>query len=304
MLILVLAALYISLSQAEATTVVFDDGQIHDINYVIIADSPDHVAVVEIRDNNFLGQFTTVNLLKYGSVDHYGVGQLFAYDNSRVNVSGGSGLLVAADNSRVTCSGGGIGLITCNNSRATVSGGRISGRLWTYDNSRLTISGGDIDFLWVCNNSRVTITGGSIRGGLRTSRSKSASNFSPKADEVSSNSQGHRSPQVTISGGSINGPIEVGRGYSEDSVVEFIGRDFAVDGNAVGYGIIDTGGQESIRGILTGILADSNSLDTEFYIYGDSSIILAPVGIKPGSVQRTSYSYSSSASQTRYARGL
>ena len=254
MLALVLAVLCPSLVQAEETaediTVVFDDGQTHDIDYWINNESQYNSVIVEVRDSNSTGQFTTVNLLNNGQIED----QLFACDKSRVNVSGGEigGFLFALDNSRIVCSDGIIsrGLIVCNRSRVTISGGTIGmgiRPLWTYDNSRVTISGGRIGDLWICHNSR-----------------------------------------VTISGGWIDGTIHVGRGYSKESVVKFIGSDFAVDGTAVGYGRIDTGGEESIHGTLTGILAGGEDLDNEFYIYGDSSILLAPeetlvVDIRPGS---------------------
>jgi hypothetical protein len=188
----------------------------------------------------------------------------------------------------VTCSGGAIerGLIACNSSRVTISGGGIMRPLWTYDNSRVTISGGRIGDLWVCQNSRVTISGGKV-GNLRTSRSQSASRFFGKGREVFRYWRANRSPQVTISGGSIGRTIYVGRGDSEDSVVKFVGSDFAVDGTAIGYGKIDTGGEESIYGTLTGTLAGGEVLNSKFYLYGDSSIVLAPeavltVDIRPG----------------------
>jgi hypothetical protein len=125
------------LSTADAT-IYFDDGQTHNIDYVI----NDHVWV----DYQSSGMQTTINLLSGGSIT--GTYDLEAYDNSRINISGGS---IGAD------------LRTYDISQVIISGGMIGSYILAQGNSQMTISGGSIGFnLHAYNSSQVTISGGTI----------------------------------------------------------------------------------------------------------------------------------------------
>jgi hypothetical protein len=121
-----------------AGTIVYDDGGIHNLNEYI-NDS------IEVRDSSS-EQITTVNLLS-----NYVFGRLYAYDNSRVTMSGGflrnpdSGMY-AYDYSQVIISGGyiGWGVEAEGNSHVTVSGGSIIHALRAVGNSHVTVSGGSL----------------------------------------------------------------------------------------------------------------------------------------------------------------
>ena len=60
-----------------------------------------------------------------------------------------------------------------------------------------------------------------------------------------------------------------------DGILTIVGSDFTINGTPVPYGEYDTMGQEWVHGTLTGTLANGDLLDNEFYIYGDSKIILS-----------------------------
>ena len=83
--------------------------------------------------------------------------------------------------------------------------------------------------------------------------------------------------QILLSGGLINGAIYAGANNPQQyGVITIEGNNFAINGSSVGYGILDTGGQSFVHGTLTGNFAKGGLLNNEFYIYGDSSIILIP----------------------------
>ena len=79
--------------------------------------------------------------------------------------------------------------------------------------------------------------------------------------------------------------IFAGYNSPDDSVITFVGSDFAVDGEAFGYGELSSiwkmgyWGEPSRH--LTGMLAGGGLLDNDFYIGGDASIMLVP---EPGTV--------------------
>ena len=67
---------YVSVAEGS---IIFDDGQIHNITWHTISDT------VIVRDDDFFGLATTVNVLDDGKIN----GALLAYENSIVTVSGG-----------------------------------------------------------------------------------------------------------------------------------------------------------------------------------------------------------------------
>jgi len=137
----------------------------------------------------------------------------------------------------------------------TVSGGSIDQNLHTEDSSQLTFSGGTIDnYLAACDYSNVNFSSGIIGTNL-------------VAIHYSS---------VIFSGGTIGDKIYAGNDVQNSSVITFYGSDFAINGVPVGYGEFDTGGADWVSGTLTGTLANNDHLNNQFYIYGDSHIVLTP----------------------------
>lgn len=133
-----------------------------------------------------------------------------------------------------------------------------------YNDSYINISGGSVGrWLKAYDSSRVEISSGWITYYLSA----------------------YGSSEVTVSGGSIGDSIFAGYDSPDDSVITFVGSDFAVDGESFGYGELSSifgrgyWGEPSRR--LTGILASGGLLDNDFYIGGDSRIVLVP---EPGTV--------------------
>ena len=97
----------------------------------------------------------------------------------------------------------------------------------------------------------------------------------------------YETSQVTISGGTILNEMKAGTTPGDESMITIIGSNFSVDGTPVDYGELTTifGGywyDEPLRH-LTGTLASGDALDNDFYISGNSKIVLAPVPV-PGAV--------------------
>ena len=249
-------------SQAMAT-VEFNDGEIHDIDYVI----GDDILV----DANSPGVGTTVNLLPDGECDF-----VYTYEDSVFNLCGGYvtwGWVNAYGNSQVTVSSGLLaGAVHADDSSdIIVTGGDMGwwyGGIWTWgDEVTVSISDGNVyQGLHLWSNSQVTISGGSIDGG--------ATWAGEEADWGSLNAK--KSSQVTISGGLINDAIY----DANEAIVTIVGSGFAVDGNAVGYGEITTilGGppEDETARRLTGTLASGDPIDTDFYIGDTAKIVLVP----------------------------
>jgi len=191
------------------------------------------------------GKGTIFNLLEGGEL----WGSLHGYNDSHINIYSGETLnaLLASDNSKVMMSGGEIGTaVSCQPYGSLFAGGQ----------SEVTITGGKIRFdLCAGGQSEVTITGGKIVSGhlLATDNSK-----------------------VMMSGGEIGYSIELG----DQAILTIAGFNFAIDGNPFGYGEIN-----SILGLdfsyephrrLTGTLANSNIINTDFRIGNSGSIVLIP----------------------------
>ncbi len=117
--------------------IVFDDGGIHDITYLVNEDI--------LVDFGSPGVRTTVNVLDGANL--LGVS---SYEDSIINMSGGIGFMyIANENSVINISGG------------------LTYFVESYDNSRVNISGGsEILLLWTADNSTVTIFGTHFNYGL------------------------------------------------------------------------------------------------------------------------------------------
>jgi len=256
----------LTLPRADAT-VVFDDGGINDIDYEI-NDS------VEVRDDTFFGRITTVNLLGGGSIRW----SLIAYQRSLVTVSGGSigSNLLAYNSSQVTVSGGSIGefLQAYNSSQVMVSSGLVNSYLWAGDSSQVTVSGGSVGrWLVARDSSQLIVSAGSIEEDLSA---RDSSQVTISGGSIGLALIASETSEVTISGGLIGEEIWAGVHPTHDSLITFLGSDFAINGISVGYGEFDTGGSDWVHGTLTGTLANGDPLNNGFYIYGDSSIVLVP----------------------------
>lgn len=136
--------------------------------------------------------------------------------------------------------------------------------------------------LYGYNDSRINIFGGSVGYWLRA--------YDSTRVEISSGwityyLSAYGSSEVTVSGGSIGDSIFAGYDSPDDSVITFVGSDFAVDGEAFGYGELSSiwgeGNWGEPRRRLTGTLASGDLLDNDFYIGGNSRIVLVP---EPGTV--------------------
>ncbi len=165
--------------------------------------------------------------------------------------------LAAYENSHVNILGGFIngGLQAHGSSRVDVSAGTIWDDFWAYDSSQIAISGGQLIYdLKAYNSSYVVISGGQILGVMH----------------VSDNCQ------VDILGGYISSELD----FWDSAIVTIHGSNFAVNGQAFGYGELtsilggSTGYEPDRR--LTGTLASGEPIDNFFYIGHDAKIILVP----------------------------
>jgi len=131
---------------------IFDDGQVHTIDYaagpVEIFDGPDappDVTTVNLVDG---GEVSDVEVREHSEFWMFGgtVGEdIEVYDQARVTVSGGS-----IDEE----------LQALGNSRVTVSGGDLNGGIEAYGHSEVTITGGTVWFdIRAWGDSRVFIFG-------------------------------------------------------------------------------------------------------------------------------------------------
>ena len=113
-----------------------------------------------------------------------------------------------------------------------VSGGVVGYSLTAWETSRVHMSGGSIGLHLIgYGSSEITMTGGSVTGGILA----------------------YDSSTVTITGGSTGAQLAAHIG----STIVVVGSDFAIDGIPVPYGLLPAN-----VGVLTGLLASGDSLDT------------------------------------------
>jgi hypothetical protein len=255
----------------------FNDGGTHTVDFTIngqlnVLDGP-------------LGAPTTVDLVTGGQLLYpYG---LLVLDNSRANISGGSiqGYLKAYNSSQVNISAGLVYsyLHAFDSSQVSISGGSVDGDLDAVDSSRVSISGGSIgNYFFAYNSSQVNISGGSIRIHLFTRSSSQvsisggtigddlyaldSSQVSISGGTIGDDLDARDSSQVSISGGSINGGL-----YPKGS------SQITIQGSAFNYPY----GTITGPGLLTGILANGDSINNYFNTYDNARIVLVPVPL-PG----------------------
>lgn len=264
-LLISIAVLFMVAGQGFSWTE-FKDGGMHNINYTINSDVwVDYLAP---------GNQTTVNWLNNGKIfDPY---KLQGYNNSRINISGGSvSNLDARDSSRVTMSGGAVGgyLSAFNNSQITMTGGATN-YLYTWDSSQVTLSRGSVSgFLNAGGNSQVTMSGGSVNGlGVQNN-----SWVTMYGGSIATYLYVQGNAQVNWSGGTIKKDLMV---YSGVATLTINGSNFAIDGSPVGFGDITSilGGSYSNEPYrrLTGTLANGDIINNQFRIGDSTKIILIP----------------------------
>jgi len=277
------AALGLGSTKAEAT-VMFDDGAVHDVDYVIVPS-------IEIRDSD-LGEPTTVQLVG----GELGLGAEL-YGGSRLDVSAGlvTRRLWAYDDSHVVIDGGRIECHPGPYGRSSwlISGGIISGNLHPHDDSVVEIVGGEIGSLNSWMNSSVVFNGGSVaevftvHGRSRLSFSGGAvacnvSSWDQAVVEIAGGVLGDgvtaaKESRMTISGGEITGDIVAGYHTSlvyDASTIVLVGTEFEVNGVPIGYCTLES--SQHASGRIAGSLLSGHRLDTDFFIYDGASIVLIP----------------------------
>jgi len=181
---------------------------------------------------------TTVNFLVGGYILD---GQdLKGYEDSYINISGGS----VED------------FFAWDNTHVNISDGSIED-LCVLDNTRVDFSGGAVGGLFAWGNSQIDFSGGSVYG-----------------------LHGYENSQIDLSGGIIGSGLYSGLYVDDLSVLTIEGSDFTVDGEYVGYGqlysIYGWPSDDEPPRHLTGILANGDLIDNDFYIGHDARIILVP----------------------------
>jgi len=194
--------------------------------------------------------------------------------DSHINIGGGwiERSLIAVDNSQVTMISGSVNwLRNYGNNQVTMTGGSVRGYLEACGDSRINIDGGSVNWLQTYGNSQVTMTGGSVVYGLWA--------WDNSQVTMSSGSVGSfrawDNSQVNWSGGTVGGDIWL----NHQSVLTIEGSDFAIDGTPFGNGDITSlfhsdPSADPLRH-LTGILANGDIIDNDFYIGHDAKIVLA-----------------------------
>ena len=264
-------------SNVWATEVeIFDDGLVHEINNPRI----DYDCYVL---DSYSQEPTTLNIVQGGMIYH-----TWVFDRSSVNVLGGAinYELYAYDDSHVTIVAGVIGavgrdLFAHNRSQVVVSGGGLGGELHLYDDAALHMSDGTIGFAaFANNNSKLYITGGSLGtnsrdlmmynhselylsgGNLR--RHLVICNYSKvfmTGGVIGFDLVALDESQVVISGGWVDRYLNP----KNDSIIIVLGNNFNLP---LGY-ISNT------SGILTGTLANGDSINVDFIREGSGAILLA-----------------------------
>lgn len=227
----------------------YNDGGTHDISTTI----NDDVWV----DYQTPGMGTTVNLINNGVIP-WGY-DLNVFENGIINIDGGSSSF----------------LNTYNNSVVTMTSGIVTDWMYSWDSSQISIYGGLIGYdVFTYNNSQISIYGGSIGNRLD---SWDNSKMTIYGGSIGNDFSSWHSSQMTIYGGSIGGDL-ISDG---EAIVTIYGSDFAVDGTPVGYAELvslfsSSYGNEPGRH-LTGMLANGEMIDNNFYIGYDARIVLQEV---------------------------
>jgi hypothetical protein len=181
----------------------------------------------------------------YGSIIDSDISSLFVVDGGAIIDSFTYVHNSPDDNTTADIYGGYIGgLVASFSSTVNLYDGSI-GNLHANDSSMVNIHDGRVHNLDAYQWSSVNIFGGLFENIVRTS------DYS----------------QIIILGGSFANRLRA----TENSIMTIYGSDFNIDGIPISYGQITVP-----TGILTGILASGESINNDFYIYDDATIVLVP----------------------------
>jgi len=243
-------------SQNVEADIYFSNGGTNTVDYPMY----DHLYVLD----SHLGVPTTVNLVTGGHIEEK---SMYAYDNSQVSISGGSigKDLTAAGSSQVDMFSGSIGrdLWAYHNSCIRIFSGSIGNGVLLPGSGQIDIYGGSIGGPLQGGYGQVNIYGGSIGNSAAATGSMQLNIF---GGLIMGGLAAQNTGQVSISGGSISGNLWA---YN-NSQITITGSGFNYP-----YGIV-TG-----SGLLTGVLANGDFMNTYFNTYNDARIVLVPV---PGAV--------------------
>lgn len=145
---------------------------------------------------------------------------------------------------------------------ADVSGGFI-GTLGAIESSRINLYAGSVGYFNTFHSSTGNIYGGSVVS-LESYDSSSVSIFGGFFENFV-RTCGYS--QMVISGGIFATELLA----IENSIMTICGTDFSIDGFSVGYGEIAV-----TSGILAGTLASGETINNNFKIYEDATIVLVP----------------------------
>jgi hypothetical protein len=236
------------LSSKSYSTIFWQDGLTHTINYAINDD------VVVDYDSPGVG--TIVELVNGGSIK-----DLRAHYDSRINIYGGSGNgITVSDNVNIFMNGG------------TISG--IGGTTWT---GNIIMYGGTMTGQFsISNHSQASIYNGSINN-LVAGSDRGTYIYDGEFNRISS-----RAFNITsIFGGIISEDITT----IEEGLIKLNGNNFYVNGNLMQYGQsarlygipgVNQYGTSYLGGNITGILSNGDVLNVPFYIYENSDITFVP----------------------------
>jgi hypothetical protein len=231
-------------------TVIFNDGAIHNIDYLI----SDYV---EVR-NSSLGNPTTVNFLSGCEIQG---SSLSIWDSSRISFFGGniSPNLYAHDNSIMTLSGG-MSLTEVhayNTSQIIMAAGGI-GSLNAFGNSKISVTGGSCQYIQAADYGVIDITGGYV------SCAQAGSSYG----------------RITISGGVTDYGPTVDRLVAGGlgGLITIVGSEFHTTGPwpRDEHGYCEITGPTTGDMILYGTLFNGVSIRSHYDVVGNSKIALVP----------------------------
>jgi len=174
-------------------------------------------------------------------------------------------------------------LWACYSSKVTISGGELNG-LVAFDSSFITCSAGSFaSSLYATDSSQIYFLGGSINSSLKA---EDSSFVMLSGGDIENDLDARDSSWVTVSGGTIGDDIFAGFYFREHtSLINFVGSDFKINGASIGYGVFasdyaiygtDPYGNPCLTGILTGTLANGDTLNNTFYIFDNADITFTP----------------------------
>ncbi|MCL5407639.1 MAG: PEP-CTERM sorting domain-containing protein [Patescibacteria group bacterium] len=277
----VMATVCLFMSSASIALTEFRDGETHVVDYKI-----DDDVWIDYQTPNAQ---TTISLVNYAyipftlrgynnskiSIYGYWINYLDILDNSYATINNGYvGSLNATDNSQVLINNGTMDNLSISaNSRLAMKGGRIYNSFVSSGNSFAILTSGGTLYTTISGNSNIIINGGwSSYSFHTTDLSHTIINDGLLGYVIARDNS-----QITISGGLI----DILLAAANNSRITLSGSNFTVDGNPVGFREIKsifgkTYDSEPYR-ILSGTLANGNTINSQFQIGQNALINLVPV---------------------------